>query len=80
MRGAICSREADERVTEALSSADPAERAALLAEAEAELTQTNAFIPFGQPVRFSLVRGRVTGFAANRWVFHPLPAFAVVPR
>lgn len=80
VRNGICSSEADERVTEALSSADPAERAALFAEAEAELTQTNGFIPFGQPVRFSLVRGRVTGFVANRWVFHPLPAFAVIPR
>lgn len=80
VRRGLCSSDADERVSEALSSADPAERAALLAEAEAELTQTNAFIPFGQPVRFSLVRGRVTGFAANRWVFHPLPAFAAVPR
>ena len=80
LRGGICSREADARVTEALASSDADERAALLAEAEAELTQANGYIPFGQPVRFSLVRGRVTGFAANRWVFHPLPAFAVIPR
>jgi len=77
---ALCSQTADQRVAEADSSGDPAERAALLAEAEAELTQANLYIPFGQPVRFALVRGGVTGFSPNQWVFHPLPAFASVPK
>ena len=47
---------------------------------EAELTLANVYIPFGSPVRFSLVRGDVEGFAANAWAFHPLPALAVIPR
>jgi len=76
----LCSSEADARVDEAMATADPAERAALLAEAEAELTQANVFIPFGQPVRFSLVRSDITGYAANQWVFHPLPDLATIPR
>ncbi len=76
----LCSSEADARVDEAMATADPSERAALLAEAEAELTQANVFIPFGQPVRFSLVRSDITGYAANQWVFHPLPDLAVIPR
>ena len=76
----FCSAIADERVSEAVASTDPAERAALLAEAEAELTAQNSFIPFGPPVRWSLVRGGIDGFTANRWVFHPLPELATVPR
>ncbi len=80
LRRGFCSTAADESVAQALETTDPAERAALLTEAEAELTEQNAFIPFGQPVRWSLVRGRVNGFSANRWVFHPLPPLAMLPR
>lgn len=80
LRRGICSSAADERVSEAMDTPDPAERAALLAEAEAELVAAEAFIPFGPPVRWSLVRGQVSGFAVNRWAFHPLPALATIPR
>lgn len=80
LRRGICSAEADARVAEALDASDPAERAALLAEAEAELVAAEVFIPFGPPVRWSLVRGQVSGFAVNRWAFHPLPALATIPR
>ncbi len=80
LRRGVCSTAADRLVDDVVASPDPAERAALLAEAEAELTGLNGFIPFGQPVRFSLVRGRVTGYAANQWAFHPLPDLAVIPR
>ena len=52
----------------------------MLAEAEAELTQANAYIPFGPPIRFALVRAGVTGYADNQWVFHTLPALASLPR
>ena len=51
-----------------------------MATAEAELTLANVYIPFGSPLRFSLVRGDVEGFAGNPWAFHPLPALAVIPR
>ena len=59
---------------------DGAQRSALYAEAEAELTLANVFIPFGQPVRWSLVRGDVSGFATNRWGVHPLMPIATRPR
>ena len=76
----MCSPEADKRVSEAIVATDPVERAALLTEAEAELTSSNAYIPFGAPIRWSLVRGSQTGFATNRWAFHPLPELAALPK
>lgn len=80
LRRGVCSADADFLVSEAVASNDPAEQVALLAEAEAELTRTNAFIPLGQPVRWSLVGSAVTGFEPNRWNFHSLPHLATIPR
>ena len=71
---------ADQTVAAADEADDPAQRANLLAQAEAQLTQANVYIPFGQPVRFTLVRARVTGFSPNQWVFHPLPPLASVTK
>ena len=76
----LCSEDADFLVAQALDEPQPARRAVLLAEAESDLTQSNAYIPFGSPIRWSLVRGSVAGYAANRWAFHPLPEMAVIPR
>jgi ABC-type transport system substrate-binding protein len=76
----ICSDAADRLVAQAIATKDPAEDAALLTEAEAELTQANGYIPFGAPVRFSLIRAGVDGFSANQWAFHPLPPMAVIAR
>ena len=80
LKRGVCSPEADKRASEAIVSTDPVERAALLTEAEAELTTSNAYIPFGPPIRWSLVRGNQGGFANNRWAFHPLPEFATLPK
>ncbi|WP_395392198.1 ABC transporter substrate-binding protein [Novosphingobium sp. BL-8A] len=79
-RHGICSTEADARAEEAAVTQSPAERASLLAEAEAELTAANVFIPFGTPIRWSLVRGSVDGFAPNTWGWHPLMPLAWVPK
>ncbi len=79
-RRGLCSADADARVAEAASAATPDERAALLTEAEAELTAANVFIPFGTPIRWSLVRGSVAGFAPNTWGWHPLMPLAWVPK
>ena len=79
LRNGLCSTEADALVRESLFQTDPAAKETLLAQAEAELTLANVYIPFGSPLRFSLVRGDVDGFAANPWAFHPLPALAVIP-
>jgi peptide/nickel transport system substrate-binding protein/oligopeptide transport system substrate-binding protein len=59
---------------------DPQQRAALLAEAEAEITAVNGYIPIARPLRWSLVRSRVTGFAPNPWGWHPLPPLAMLPK
>lgn len=80
LRQGVCSPEADARVKESLAAPDVASATALLAEAEAELTAANAYIPFGAPLRWSLVRGSVKGFEPNLWGVHPLPSLALVTR
>ncbi|MCW1383141.1 ABC transporter substrate-binding protein [Novosphingobium sp. KCTC 2891] len=77
---AVCNPAGDERLAEARLAKDPRERAALLGEAEAEITAANGFIPIARPLRWSLVRGGVTGFALNPWGWHPLPPLAVLPK
>ncbi|HTM95556.1 MAG TPA: ABC transporter substrate-binding protein [Croceibacterium sp.] len=79
-RGGLCSSAVDRLVAQAQASRDPAEASRLLAQAEAQLTSLEAFIPFGAPIRWSLVRSDVTGFSGNRWGFHPLPPLAEVSR
>lgn len=79
-RRGLCSTEADARVAEAGNAATPTDRAAMLTEAEAELTAANVFIPFGTPIRWSLVRGSVKGFAANPWGWHPLMPLSWLPK
>lgn len=79
LKRGLCSAEADARVKEAIDAPDTAAGAALLAEAEAELTQANVFVPLGPPLRWSLVRGSITGFEPNAWGVHPLPALALIP-
>ncbi len=79
-RRGLCSASADQRATEARATDNLLAQANLLAEAEAELTSANVFIPFGPPIRWSLVRGSVTGFATNRWGMHPLMPMAMRPR
>lgn len=76
----LCNQAADDRAAEARATADPATYAALLAEAEAELTASNVFVPFGAPIRWSLVRSDAIGFAPNRWAWHPLMPMALRPR
>ncbi|WP_246543390.1 ABC transporter substrate-binding protein [Novosphingobium profundi] len=79
-RQGLCSAEADTRVDEAAAATSPEDRAALLSEAEAELTAANVFIPFGTPIRWSLVRGSVSGFATNSWGWHPLMPLSWLPK
>ena len=80
LKTGLCSLEADARVAESLSAPDVGSVSALLAEAEAELMAANVYIPFGVPLRWSLVRGNVEGFEPNIWGVHPLSALALVPR
>ncbi|WP_374419463.1 ABC transporter substrate-binding protein [Novosphingobium arvoryzae] len=75
-----CSASADRLAETAVAEPDPVKRADLYAQAEAQLTIANSFIPFGVPVRWSLVSGTVTGFAPNRWNIHPLMPLAMRPK
>lgn len=79
VRRTLCSPEADELVRQSAREADPVARAAMLAEAEERLTAMGGFIPLGAPVRWSLVRGNIEGFAENRWALHPLLPLALGP-
>lgn len=72
LRRDVCSREADIAVIVSLTEADPLEQLRLRQEAEAALLAQNSYIPLGAPVRWSLVRGGVDGFAASPVGLHPL--------
>ena len=76
----ICSPGADLKARQALLEPDAAKSAELLAQAEAELTVANSFIPFGVPVRWSLLAGSASGFTPNTWNAHPLIAMAMLPK
>lgn len=76
----VCSAAADRLAAQAVAEPDPAKRAELSSQAEAQLTVANGYIPLGVPIRWSLVAGSVTGFAANRLAVHPLMSLAMLPR
>lgn len=76
----LCNPTADQLVDKALKEPDAAKRADLYASAEAQLTISNSYIPFGVPVRWSLVSANVNGFAPNRWAIHPLMPMAMLPK
>ena len=75
-----CSAEADGLVAKAIAAADPAERAALFAKADSELTASNLYIPLGSPIRWSLVGGNAAGLVANTFATHPLMPMALLPK
>ncbi len=77
---ALCSASADSLFAKAQAELDPAKRVDLLGDAEAQLTVANSYIPFGVPIRWSLVSGGVTAFAVNRWGVHPLMPLAMLPK
>jgi ABC-type transport system substrate-binding protein len=76
----LCNSAADRLAAKARTEPDPALRAALLSDAEAELTKTNGFLPLGVPIRWSLVGGGATGIEVNRWNMHPLMPMALRPK
>lgn len=80
VRKLLCSPEADALVQQATTEPDPQVHHTDLLEAETRLTANEGFIPLGAPVRWSLVRGDVPGFAPNRWGMHPLFPLAVDPK
>lgn len=77
---AVCNPVGDDLLAQARKAVDPNQRAALLGQAEGEMTAANGFIPIARPLRWSLVRSGVTGFALNPWGWHPLPPLAMLPK
>lgn len=76
----LCNSDSDAQVNDYLSSQSQQEREEKLLGAVREMESVHLFIPFGAPIRWSLVRSNVTGFEANPWAFHPLPALAEIPK
>jgi peptide/nickel transport system substrate-binding protein len=67
-----CSADADARLHTALTTADDGRRAGLLGEAEVLTLAAGGYIPLGNPVRWSLVSGRLTGYRPSPRARHPL--------
>nr|WP_315457422.1 ABC transporter substrate-binding protein [uncultured Sphingorhabdus sp.] len=68
----VCSTVADQMVADARMATDIAQRASLLAQAEAELQRTGNFIPIANPLRWSVVRPGLLGHFANGRGWHLL--------
>lgn len=68
----VCSVVADQKTAEARMATDIAQRADLLAQAEAELQATRNFIPIANPLRWSVVRPGLLGHFANGRGWHLL--------
>ncbi len=68
----ICDDEADPLLDAARIAPVGAQRAALLAEAARKMDDLQLFIPISAPIRWSLVAGRIEGFAGNRFGIHTL--------
>ena len=70
----VCDEQVDELLESARAATVPAQRGALLAEAARRIDELQLFLPLAAPVRWSLVSGRVEGFAGNRFGHHSLVA------
>lgn len=76
----LCSPGADALVFAAQQAVDRSERMRLLGEAEIELQQLRNFIPLANPLRWTLARDGLLGFAPNARAIHPLQYLGVDPR
>jgi peptide/nickel transport system substrate-binding protein len=68
----LCDEEVDTLLGAARAAPVPAQRYALLAQAAARIDEGQLFIPLAAPIRWSLVHGRIQGFAGNRYARHTL--------
>jgi peptide/nickel transport system substrate-binding protein len=67
---AICIKEAEPLLADARATLDSRQRAALFVEAARLMDERQLFIPIAAPIRWSLVSGRVPGFAENPFARH----------
>lgn len=75
----ICNREAQLLIDEAQATADPNERARLLAEAEKILVRYSPYIALATPLRWSVASPRLPGLRPNNRGQHPLNHLADAP-
>jgi peptide/nickel transport system substrate-binding protein len=68
----LCDPDADQLLDAARQTLVPAQRYALLSQAAARIDEAQLFLPLAAPVRWSLVSGRIQGFAGNRYARHTL--------
>lgn len=68
----VCAKEVDEILEAARNMPVLAQRSALLLEASKGIDSLQLFIPIAAPIRWSLVSGRISGFAGNRFAIHTL--------
>ena len=69
---AICVEEAEPLLADARATLDPVQRGQLFLEAARLMDDAQLFIPVAAPIRWSLVSGRVPGFAENPFARHTL--------
>jgi peptide/nickel transport system substrate-binding protein len=69
---AICDPEIDKLIDAARQTPVPQQRAALLQQTATRVDDGQLFLPITAPVRWSLVSGRIQGFAGNRFAIHTL--------
>ena len=75
----VCDAEVDELLSGARETLIPAQRNALLAQAAQRIDELQLFLPIAAPIRWSLVSGRVEGFAGNRFGRHTLTGLGDKP-
>ncbi|HEX6661709.1 MAG TPA: ABC transporter substrate-binding protein [Sphingomicrobium sp.] len=68
----VCDPEIDTMLDSARRSLVAAQRYALIGQAAGLVDDQQLFIPIAAPVRWSLVSGRIRGFAGNRFARHTL--------
>jgi peptide/nickel transport system substrate-binding protein len=69
---AICVEQAEQLLSDARTTLDPVQRGQLFLEAARLMDEAQLFIPVAAPIRWSLVSGRVPGFAENPFARHTL--------
>jgi peptide/nickel transport system substrate-binding protein len=75
----VCDKDADALMDSARQSQVPSQRYALIVQAAAKIDDKQLFIPIAAPVRWSLVSGRIQGFAGNRYAIHTLTGLQARP-
>lgn len=77
---AVCDPGSDALLQRAILELDPAQRLAILDQAESAATATYGFIPIGRPIRWSLVQPQLTVWKASPIAHHPLDRLRPIVR